>query len=286
MPSNPSLATQPVDAIVLAGSVNRIPLFPGARPGYKALVELHGKPLIAYVLDTLHQSAGIGRVLVVGAPEVQAYAAQWPRVEGVPDGHQLIRNAWRGLRAAGTDRVLFCNPDQPLLRPEMVEDFLARALTTDGDLVSSWVREENLGPYTEGEHKFAEFGDGRYAHGNLFLVNRDMPDLEHVRAKLDRIYQARKNNARFAWELGLDLFAHFLWAKLRGKLPSLEETLAIASRKFELKIVPVISPYPEIVLDIDEPEDFAAAARYLSEPGFGTSPSPARSPVERQHAAV
>jgi hypothetical protein len=30
----------------------------------------------------------------------------------------------------------------------------------------------------------------------------------------------------------------------------------------------VICPYPEIALDIDEPEDYAAAARYLSDPDF------------------
>ena len=279
------LTSGAVDVIVLAGSVNRISLYPGAKPGRKALVELLGKPLIAYVLDTLHQSAGIGRVLVVGAPEVLEYASQWPRVEGVADGHQLIRNAWRGLREAKTDQVLFCNPDQPLLRPEMVEDFLQRALPAEGDLISSWVRQESLGPYTEGEHKFARFGDGSYAHGNLFLVRRDLPDLEHVRERLDRIYQARKNNLRFAWELGPGLFARFLWAMIRGKLPSLQETLGIASDRFELKIAPVISPYPEIVLDIDEPEDYAAAVRYLSDPAFGGT-SPNRPAVERQRAAV
>lgn len=280
------LASSPVDAVVLAGSVNRIPLYPGAKPGRKALVELLGKPLIAYVLDTLHRSAGVDRVLVVGAPEVLEYASQWPRVVGVADGHQLIRNAWRGLREAKTNRVLFCNPDQPLLRTEMVEDFLQRASSVEGDLISSWVRHENLGPYAEGEHKFATFGDGKYAHGNLFLVRRDLPDLEHVRERLDRIYQARKNNFRFAWELGPGLFARFLWAVLRGKLPTLEETLAIASDRFELKIVPVVSPYPEIVLDIDEPEDYAAAVRYLSDPDFGAEPPSARPTAERQRAAV
>jgi CTP:molybdopterin cytidylyltransferase MocA len=285
----PTPPSSPVDVVLLAGSINRIALYPGASPGYKALVEMHGKPLIAYVLDTLQQAEGVGRIFVVGAPPVVEYASQWERVGGVSDGHQLVRNAWRGLRAATTDRVLFCNPDQPLLRPEMVEDFLQRALATKGDLISSWVRHEDLGPYVEGEHKFAKFGDGQFAHGNLFLVRKDMPQLDRVKERLDRIYQARKSNLRFAWALGPSLFGRFLVSLVCGKLPSLQETLEIGGKKFGVDLQPVISPYPEIALDIDEPEDFAAAERYLSDPDFASrareNSSRARERV-RQRAAV
>jgi CTP:molybdopterin cytidylyltransferase MocA len=253
-----------VDAVVLAGSINRIALYPDHQPGYKALVEMRGRPLIAYVLDALHEARTIDRVIVVGAREVLAYSRRWPRVDSVPDGHTLVRNAWRGLRFARTDRVLFCNPDQPLLTTEMVDDFAGRALPVDADVVTSWVRHESLGPYVEGEHKFADFKDGRYAHGNLFLVRREFPDLEEVRARMDRLYQARKSNMRFAWELGPALFARFAVALLINQLPSLEETLQIAGDHFGLTLAPVISPHPEIVLDIDEPEDYAAAERHLA----------------------
>lgn len=268
--ASPNNQLTPVDTVLLAGSINRIALHPGDTPGYKALVEMLGKPLIAYVLDALHQAEGIGRIFVVGAPPVVEYASQWERVSGVPDGHQLLRNAWRGLRAATTDRVLFCNPDQPLLRTEMIEDFLRRAVPTEGDLISSWVRHEDLGPYVEGEHKFAKFGDGKYAHGNLFLVRKDMPHLDRVRERMDRIYEARKNNVKFAWALGPSLFGRFLVSLVCGKLPSLDETLKIGGKKFGVNLKPVICPYPEIALDIDEPEDFAAAERYLTDPNFAS----------------
>lgn len=285
----PTIPSSPVDAVLLAGSINRIALYPGAQPGYKALVEMHGKPLIAYVLDALRQAEGVGKIFVVGAPPVVEYASRWEGVSGVSDGHQLVRNAWRGLRAATTDRVLFCNPDQPLLRPEMVEDFLQRALATRGDLISSWVRHEDLGPYVEGEHKFANFGDGKFAHGNLFLVRKDMPQLDLVKERLDRIYQARKSNLKFAWALGPALFGRFLVSLVCGKLPSLQETLEIGGKKFGVDLQPVICPYPEIALDIDEPEDFAAAERYLSDPDFASrareNSNRAREQV-RQRAAV
>lgn len=257
-------AGEQVDAVVLAGGINRIPLFPGDRPGRKALVKLHGKPLIAYVLDALHECRSVGRVVVIGAREVLQYASQWSEVDGVPEGHTLIRNAHRGLVAARTDRVLFCNPDQPLLGPEMIDFFVDEAVKRDADMVSSWVRHESLGPYVEGEHKFFKFGDGPYAHGNLFLARRQFPNAAQVRARLDRLYGARKSNLKFAWELGPGLFGQFLISVLRRHVPSLEESLEIGGRHFGVKLASVICPHPEIVLDIDEPEDYAAAERHLA----------------------
>ncbi len=254
----------PVDAVVLAGSINRIPLFPGNRPGRKALVPIQGRPMIAYVLDALKEARSVGRVLVVGSPEVLEYATRWPQVDGLLEGSSLVDNAWRGLEASSGERVLFCNPDQPLLTAEMVDCFVEQAVRQDADLVTSWARLENLGPYTEGDHKFAKFGDGEYAHGNLFLARRRFPNAPQVRRRLDRLYGARKNMYRFAWELGPSLFLRFLVSLLCRRLPSLDKSLEIGGRSFGITMTGVVCPHPEIVLDIDEPEDYAAAERYLS----------------------
>lgn len=255
---------KPFDCVVMAGSINRIPLYHGNRPGRKALVELLGRPLIAYVLDALTAARGVDRILVVGAPEVLAFASKWPRVEGVPEGRSLVDNAWRGLEAARTERVLFCNPDQPLLRTEMVDWFVDRAAQVDADVVTSWAAIESLGRYTEGEHKFAAFGDGQFAHGNVFLVRKEFPDKRAVRGRLDRLYKARKSKVRFAWELGPALFGRFLIALVTGRLPTLADTLRIGGERFGITVRPVVCPHVELVLDTDEPEDFAAAVRHLS----------------------
>jgi hypothetical protein len=161
--------------------------------------------------------------------------------------------------------VLICNPDQPLLTTRMIDDFLQRAFPVDGDLVSSWVFRDAVNELEpEDEHKFAAFGDGKFAHGNLFLVRRKFPDSKHVRQRLDGLYRARKSPLRFAWALGPKLFSLYLRAKLSRRLPTLEETLNTAGGAFGFHLVGVRSPYAEIALDLDEPEDYAAAARRLS----------------------
>lgn len=257
-------SVQKVDTIVLAGGVNHIAMFPGDRPGRKALLSMRGKPLIAYVLDALRQSEAVGRIIVVGHPDVLSYAGRWPGVDGVKEGYSLIRNAQRGLRAATTDRVLFCNPDQPLLTTPIIDSFLRPALEDDADIVSSWVNWEKIGPFAvEGDHKFEKFGDGRFAHGNLFLVRRDLPEAPGVRKRLEGMYAGRKNSIQFAWAMGPGLFVRFLWARVNGHLPTLQGTLDIAGQHFGVRISPVICDCPEIVLDIDEPEDYSTAEKRL-----------------------
>jgi hypothetical protein len=266
--------TQPLDTVVLAGSINQIPLFDGGKPGRKALVELRGRPIIAYTLDALRAARGVGRILVVGSPEVIRYARQWADVVGVPEGKTLIENARRGLAAGRTPWLLFCNPDQPLLKPEMVEDFLSRALpaTKDADAVVAWVRDDAIGQFEEARHKFAEFGDGCFTHGNLFLIRQDLPDNPRLSRRLDSLYRARKNVLRFAWAMGPALFLRFVWARITRKFPSLQEVHERTSRCFGIRIAGVLSPYVRIAMDIDEPVDYAAAEKYLAlEAGAGSS---------------
>jgi molybdopterin-guanine dinucleotide biosynthesis protein A len=254
-----------VDAVVLAGSINKIALFPGCPPGSKALAQMHGKALIDYVLDALQASPAVREGIVVGRPEVLEHVGRREGVRGVPARGTLIDNAWTGLESGGTDRVLICNPDQPLLTTAMVDDFLERAFRVDGDLVSSWVSREAVDQLEpENEHKFAAFGDGKFAHGNLFLVRRRFPDSKGVRRRLDGLYRARKSPLRFAWALGPKLFSLYLRAQVSGRLPTLEETLKTAGNAFGFHLKGVMSPYAEIALDLDEPEDYAAAARWLS----------------------
>lgn len=263
VPDSASAKREAVDAVILAGSVNRIPLFPGNKPGFKALVPMQGKPMIDTVVEALRGCPSVRRICVVGAEQVRRHLGSSVDLV-VPAGRSLVTNAWRGLEAAETERILYCNPDQPLLRPAMIEDFLERALAVDADLVSSWVAMDRLGPYRGGEHKYSHFGDGRFAHGNLFLVRKNFPHAPEARRRMDALYRGRKHVLRFAWALGPRLFSLFVFALLTRRLPRLHQTFEIASKAFDLEIRAVLCSYPEIILDIDEPEDYRDMVEYLN----------------------
>jgi choline kinase len=53
-------------AVVLAGGINRIALFPGDTPGYKALVRVGGRPSIYYTLRALDAVPEVESVAIVG----------------------------------------------------------------------------------------------------------------------------------------------------------------------------------------------------------------------------
>ena len=55
-----------VNAVVLAGGINRIPLFQGYTPGYKALLPFCGRPSILYTLDALKAVPQVARVCIAG----------------------------------------------------------------------------------------------------------------------------------------------------------------------------------------------------------------------------
>ena len=95
-----------LDCVVLAGGVPLPgqPLHAETRGGPKALLDVAGRPLAQWVLDALAAAEGVGRVLLVGPPELAAldYGGELERVAATGD---LVDNLY-----AGIDRLLELDP--------------------------------------------------------------------------------------------------------------------------------------------------------------------------------
>ncbi|HOS44373.1 MAG TPA: NTP transferase domain-containing protein, partial [Armatimonadota bacterium] len=63
------IATDAIDAIVLAGGMHQGTEPDGVAPGYKALTPFGNRLSIQYVLDALRQTPGIRRIAVIGPEE-------------------------------------------------------------------------------------------------------------------------------------------------------------------------------------------------------------------------
>jgi 2-C-methyl-D-erythritol 4-phosphate cytidylyltransferase len=119
-----------VALIVAAGSGERL----GAdRP--KALVELAGRPLVAWSIDALLATPGVERIVIATPP-----GAEWPRalsvlerVDIVEGGASRSDSVRRALDAAGEPQlVLVHDAARPLLTASLAESVIA-ALTRDAD---------------------------------------------------------------------------------------------------------------------------------------------------------
>jgi CTP:molybdopterin cytidylyltransferase MocA len=252
-----------MDAVILAGGWNRIPLFPGDRPGWKALLSLGGRTFLQHALAAATGAHSLRRLTVVGPPEVCAAARREVECRTLDASESLLANIRHGIAAVETHRAFFITADVPLVQAPMLDDFAERSHAAEGDLIASVVNRQNLGPYTATHKPFIRLADGAYQHGNLFVIPRASLLNERAWRPLDRLYRARKNGLRTASVLGPALLWWFFWDVLVLHRPTLHEAAEHVSRTVGARISLVESPHPEIMLDIDEPEDYRLAQQFL-----------------------
>jgi molybdopterin-guanine dinucleotide biosynthesis protein A len=263
-----------VNAVVLAGGINRIPLFEGYTPGYKALVPFRGRPSILYTLDALKAVPRVARVCIAG-PEAELRPALEGTVHGgeacdfVAGGATLRDSISRGLRHfAGSPRVLVLTADLPLITPRAIVDFLAaceRIQTTDAPtlFLSVVPRRCYTGPYVRFTKPFNRFRDIEVCHGNLWLAAPRLLDHTRAIARIDRVYNARKNPVATALAVGLRVgLAYVLGVHLLHAL-TLEQMTRIAARRFGVEGAAVIVEHPEITMDVDEAADYRFVVEQL-----------------------
>ncbi len=245
-----------MDVVVLASGVNRIPLFPGDRPGTKALVDFHGKSSLRYVLDALERVEGLGRICVEGpAPSIDDELVGWTgkrAIERIEGGETFLESLVRGLEHyRDSNRVLFVTADLPLLAPEAVRDFLDGIEREDprhaGMLhVSAVPKDAFTGAFARPTKPFNGYRGMPVCHGNLFAV--------------DPRLLARPDVA-----LGLDIAVVYMLGVEVFHLIALKPMARYLSRRYGFGVVPVLVRHPGITEDIDEPDDYVFVRDRLAE---------------------
>ncbi|MEW6283535.1 MAG: nucleotidyltransferase family protein [Candidatus Eremiobacterota bacterium] len=248
-------------AVVLAGGVNRRPLYPGYRPGCKALVEIAGRSLLSYVLTALAPMKEVG---IVGDAALLHDLAPGHRF--APPGEDVLDSLRAALDMYPEEAyILLVTADLPMLRPEMLEQFLSLcAARPGGDVYLALVPEERLRPPFDRILKnLNRFADGAVCHGNLALVRPDILRNEDAMRRVNAVYRERQNPIRSALALGLGLGASYVFGVHLFHRLRLDTFAEMLSRRFAMRMVPVITAYPEVAVDVDEEADYAIACEVL-----------------------
>lgn len=254
--------------VVLAGGVNRRPLYEGYVPDYKAVLELEGRPLIDYVLEALKGADGVGEIGVVGDPERLAHLVGGLTVK--TGGDTLLESIKAALGFfPEDDRVLICTADLPMLRHEMVESFLDRCLGVETEyaeelLLAVVPRDHFVGAFGACAKNFNTFRDLALCHGNLALASPSILANATAMARVDELYASRTSPVRNALALGLDVGLAYLAGVHLFPLLDLATFCRLLSRRFGIGMVAVRSPFPEVAIDVDEPADLAIARGWLA----------------------
>ncbi|GFN21748.1 nucleotidyltransferase family protein [Thermanaeromonas sp. C210] len=245
-----------VDGVVLAGGSAGKGDRLGA--GNEALVPVAGRPMVAWVLEALRRSGRLRRLVLVGPEELAGLAGE-EKITLVPPGRTAVESALNGAGALpGAEWLLLVTADIPLLTPEAVRDFLDRCREISADLYYPIVtRRESETAYPGVKRTYVSLKEGTFTGGNMALLRADA--LSTCARRGQKLVALRKSPLALGWQIGPFFIVRFLLRRL-----SLAEVERRFSELLGVRGKAVITPYPEIGVDVDKPDDLELACRVLS----------------------
>jgi hypothetical protein len=110
--------------------------------------------------------------------------------------------------------------------------------------------------YPGARRTYVKLKEGKFTGGNVIVVNPRR--INSAREKIQEAVALRKKPLAMAAKMGWA----FLWKAVTGQL-SLAEAIERVEALTGIKGKVIISPYPEVAMDIDEPGDYEDLARAL-----------------------
>ncbi|MFN2448452.1 MAG: NTP transferase domain-containing protein [Candidatus Baltobacteraceae bacterium] len=241
-------------AVVLAGGPadELSALTPGA-PN-KAFVSVGGITLVERTLRALRGAACISRIIVVAPAHVHGDPALALADECRPDGARIRESLANGLEGLGLqDEVLVSTSDLPVLTPAAVDDYVIRANEAAADVTYGCVeRRVHLAAYPNVPHTWAHLNEGSFCGtGFVTLRPRVWPSLERF---IERLGHARKNPFALARIFGFRTSVRYVARRL-----TIAHAEGRASYVIGARVRAVVSPYPQIAVNVDRLSDIALA---------------------------
>lgn len=263
-------------ALVLAADrAGHDPVAKQAGTACKAFAPVCGKPMIIRVLDTLASCEGIQFTLLCGPPK--SLLPECPeleqrikdgRVRWVENMNSPSRSAAEGLAQVDQNaRILLTTADHALLNPEIVEYFLRASINLECDATVGVVRYETIqNKFPSGKRTVIRLSDGNFCGCNLFTFNPQGRGLVSFwqQAEVLRKRPWRLINRLLGWRA--------VWAYLFRYL-TLENALKSISDKTDIRLSPIILPFPEAGIDVDKVDDLLLVESILTSPVSPRSPS-------------
>ncbi|MDD5370396.1 MAG: nucleotidyltransferase family protein, partial [Anaerolineaceae bacterium] len=238
------------------------PLYEETQGGYKAMLEIGGRPMIQWVLDALSGSASIDRVTVVGLPVFTDLNCAKP-LTLLPDEGSMLGNL-----KAGVDELRRINPhvgvilavssDIPAITCEMVDWMVAAVQQSDHDIYYNVIKRSVMElRFPNSRRSYTHLKEMEVCGGDLNAVHTSIVDPQNP--LYQRVVAARKSTMRQASLLGYDTLLLLLLRRL-----SLEDAAELVSKRLGIRGRAILCPYPEIGMDVDKPHQFDILRAHLA----------------------
>ncbi|MEL6687495.1 MAG: nucleotidyltransferase family protein [Pseudomonadota bacterium] len=257
-----------VSALVLAARRPGVedPLAAKAGVSHKCLIEMDGGPMIELVLKSLGGSDCVKDIFIsIDDPSA---------LDGVSMIHDgslgkpvtILKsqdNLFESVQAALSDQtrypIIICTADNALQTSEMVDHFCAGFEQTDCDAAVALTPAEVIwAKYPDGQRRPYTFKDGKFSNCNLFGLRN--PSSVSAAKAFRGGGQFGKSKTRIFKAFGLVnlLLYHYT-------LVSLSDVFGRLSKRFKVKVVPIIMPFAEAPIDVDNERTERIARQVLEE---------------------
>jgi CTP:molybdopterin cytidylyltransferase MocA len=247
------------DAVILVGGGKSEPLTDQEGVFNKAFIDIHGRPMLGYILNALAGSASIGKITVVGPEkELAGLLEQGYRFTPVPEEGSMLENAAAGLRAVDRERLcLMLTGDIPLIDRETIEGFLKLCAPFDGDFYYPILTRKSCRErFPLMKRTYVRLQDGSYTGGNIVLLRPDW--FARCYPRLDLFVTYRKKPLKLFRILPVSFILKFLLNVL-----SVADLESYLSQMMQAKAHAVPCDFVEIGTDVDKISDLEVVRQAL-----------------------
>lgn len=241
-------------ALVLAGArATGDPLCEGEGVSSKAIIDIDGAPMLSHVVRALNGAGFEQPVWVLGGEKSDIHEASSGAdirpLSSTGDGPaSSLANA---LESGVGTPLLVTTADHPLLTSEIVEAFLDAAKRMDADICIGFARRDTIeSVYPNTKRTYLPIGAKDLSGCNLFYLSN-----EGARAVLNywgTVEKHRKN----PWKIARKMSVGFLLQLLMHRSDA-ERVFSLLSNRLGATIKPVILPFADAAIDVDNAGDLA-----------------------------
>jgi len=255
---------QPLDALILAGAPPEAPDPLAMAEGVprKVMIDLLGHPMLWWVLQALRASDRLDHLIVLGGEPEDIIGIGGP-IECLPTRGKLLNNVLVGLEHLvmlhpQAELALIVSGDLPLVTPEMINYFIHACQRVEADLYYPVVERSVMeGRFPGSARTFVPLREGRFCGGDMVMVRVGTALTRQgvIRDLLER----RKSPWQQARLIGMGTLIKLLLRRL-----SIAEAERLTSRALGIRGKAIISPYPELGMDVDKPHQLAIVRQALA----------------------
>jgi len=238
------------NALILAGSKKIGPLELKANVESKALISIHNRPVINYIIDSLIRSKHINKIAVV-APEKIFLRKIDPRIDQLINcGDSILHNIENGLNYFNSKKsVLILTSDIPLITSEAIDEFIEICIQRKAEVGYPIITKEKImEKYPETERTYIKMKEGMICGGNIALLKPEV--FFKNKLLINDLFENRKAIQKYVKILGFKFIIKFLFKTL-----TFEEIEKRISEIIGFHSIAVRVSFPEIMIDLDKVSD-------------------------------